>query len=74
MVVAQTARELQDELDIPEVIKHLREERGHWLRNGHIDPMSAAGQAPDENYFVEKLKPKRDESISEEALQAVESR
>jgi hypothetical protein len=59
----KAASDLQDERDIPNVIKELKEERGKWMRAENMDWMSARETAPDENYFVARLKGKRDERL-----------
>jgi hypothetical protein len=59
----QEVRAIQDDRDIPEVIQELKRERDNWIRDEHYDLTSAQGMAPDENWFVAKLKTTRPERL-----------
>jgi hypothetical protein len=59
-------QEIQDERDIPEVIKEMKNEYGNWLRSENIHTMTTIIQQ-DANWFVAKLKGKRSERLVRKA-------
>ncbi len=56
------AQSKRDDRDVPEVIKELKNELGNWMRTENIAP-GAKTVYNDENWYVARMKGKREERI-----------